>query len=36
MVGSLTAIVIKGILDTGGFEAVWEIAVAGNRTHFFK
>ncbi|CAL8103945.1 unnamed protein product [Orchesella dallaii] len=36
MIGSLTAIVIKGILDTGGFEAVWSISMEGNRTHFFN
>lgn len=36
MIGSLTAIVTKGIHDTGGFEAVWEIATEGERTEFFK
>ena len=36
MFGAILAVIIKGSLDVGGFEAVWQTAQNGQRIEFLK
>ena len=36
MFGAIMAVIIKGSLDVGGFDVVWETALRGDRIEFFK
>ena len=36
MFGAILAVIIKGSIDVGGFDVVWQTALNGGRIEFLK